>query len=460
MAMKNCTRREFLEFGAAAAGAMAAAQSSALEYPGDARRPNFLFVFSDQQHWAAMGCMDSFFRTPALDALAAEGLLFEHAYCTTPQCSPSRSSLLTGLYPSATGVMGNVGAAGGAELKMETIATALQKAGWRTGYFGKWHLGDHPAGNAGWDEENRKEKDAAICDLAVDFLDRHKGQSQPFALFVSFVDPHDIYKFPKHKEYEDNEEIPLPESWEKETFEGKPPIQKQFMTSDQGAQIWGDPIGVWKTYRDFYRQKVELYDSYVGRILKALRGNDLAEQTIVFASSDHGDMDANHKLIYKGPFFYEHMPRIPFIARVPEAFGGAGPGRTDLMTVNVDVAPTILDFAGLPASDPCHGVSLKPILTGQPGQKERDYVVVQYYSKQKWVNPGRMLRTRKMKYCRWIDHGEELYDLENDPNELANRAGDPAYAAKKAELAALLDRWIEEHGDSFATMKTVPLAKK
>ncbi|MHC4569830.1 MAG: sulfatase-like hydrolase/transferase, partial [Planctomycetota bacterium] len=103
-------------------------------------RPNILLIFSDQQHWRAMGFLDSFFDTPHLDALAGESVVFENSFCTTPQCSPSRSSLLTGFYPSKTEVIGNVGAAGGKQLAQETIGSELQSAGYRTGYFGKWHL--------------------------------------------------------------------------------------------------------------------------------------------------------------------------------------------------------------------------------------------------------------------------------------------------------------------------------
>lgn len=112
-------------------------------------RPNILFIFSDQQHWQAVGFEDASFQTPNLDQLAAEGTIFRNAFCTTPQCSPSRSSMMTGLYPSKTGVWGNIGAAGGDELKTPTIGAMLQEAGYHTAYFGKWHLGKAPVGVAG-----------------------------------------------------------------------------------------------------------------------------------------------------------------------------------------------------------------------------------------------------------------------------------------------------------------------
>ena len=98
---------------------------------------NILLIFSDQQHWQAMGSVDAFFNTPSLDRIAKESTVFERSFCTTPQCSPSRSSFLTGLYPTTTGVLGNVGAAGGNPLRQTTIAAELQAAGYLTAYFGK-----------------------------------------------------------------------------------------------------------------------------------------------------------------------------------------------------------------------------------------------------------------------------------------------------------------------------------
>ena len=165
-------------------------------------------------------------------------------------------------------------------------------------------------------------------------------------------------------------------------------------------------------------------------------------------------MDTNHRLIFKGPFMYEHMVRVPLIIRVPKRYGGRAPRRVkDFDTVNVDLAPTMLDFAGLEPIR-CDGFSLKPILTGAEGQTRRDFVVGEYYSKQRWVNPIRMLRTSAYKYTRYIRHGEELYDLENDPNELVNLAGDPKHAAARKELAAKLDAWIAAHKDPFESLRS------
>lgn len=426
----------------------------ALPWRVDAKyeRPNIVFVFSDQQHWRAMGCMDPFFDTPVQDALAEDAMLFERNFCTTPQCSPSRSSILTGWYPSKTGVMGNLNALGGDSLDQQTVGDFLQGAGYHTGYFGKWHLGDRPAASGGWSEMVRKRRDAETTENALKFIEKLPVDDKPFALFVSYVDPHDIYKFRRHT-FDETSDVPLPESWRKAGFDDKPPVHLQFMTDDQGTAIHGKDKVEWKRYRDCYRAKNKIYDTELGRVLDAVKAKGNWEDTVVIVTSDHGDMDAHHKLIYKGPFMYDQMIRVPLIVRVPKRFGGVPARRiTDFDVVNVDLFPTILDLCGI-ENEPRDGLSLAPTLTGEPRQNRRSYVVCQYYSKQKWVNPIRTIRTAEFKYNRYMPEGEELYDLKNDPNEIDNMAAGPRFADVKKELATKLDRWIIENNDPFYSLK-------
>ncbi len=439
-------RRGFLQATGAGLAGLAAGCG------GGPQRPNIVYVFSDQQHWEAAGYRNAFYDTPAQDELAKESFVFENFFCSTPQCSPSRSSMFTGLYPSATGVMGNIGAAGGDDLAMETFGPALQRAGYRTGYFGKWHLGDNPTAHAGWHEEFKEQQDLEATNRAVEFIGGSAAGDQPFAAVVSYLDPHDIYYFKRDMGDLAGVSAKLPESWAREDFDGKPPVQKQFMTDDQGTAIWGSEQKVWEWYREHYRSKVRLYDDYLGRVVQALKDSGAWENTILVVSSDHGDMDTHHRLIFKGPFLYEHMVRIPLLIRFPAGLGGAPPRQVlDYQGVNTDIAPTILDFAGL---DPetRHGQSLKPLLTGGAAPR-REFVIGEYYSKQKWVNPIRMIRTPEFKYNRYLPAAEELYDLKNDPHELVNLAGDEGYATRKRELAAELDRWIKEQGDPFYSLQ-------
>ena len=458
MASPCLTRRVFLSGALGSSAALISANSRGAS-PLERGRPNIVYIMSDQQHWQALGHVDSFFQTPHLDAFAEDAATFDRAFCTTPQCSPSRSSMMTGLYPTKTQVMGNVGAAGGDELATPNLGAMLQQADYQTAYFGKWHLGRNPVGYVGWDTENRKLRDPDVTDKAVEYLNGVQATKSPFGLVVSYLDPHDVYHFRPDKNPRQNANTPLSASWEREDLDQKPKCQKEFMTKDQGRMISGQDREVWQAYHEFYREKVRLVDEHIGRVLEAIKAAGLWDNTIIVIGSDHGDMDTNHRLIFKGPFMYEHMVRVPLMVRVPRKFGGIrrGPIR-DYDTVNVDLVPTIRDFAGLDPID-TNGISLKPILTGVADPPKRDFVIGQYYSKQQWVNPIRMIRTAEFKYNKYIDHGEELYDLVNDPEELVNLAGDARYADTQRALATDLDRWIRENDDPFYSMKTTKLKK-
>ena len=449
------TRREVIS-ALCGAGALSLNAGVSRSAPRKPPSPNILFIFSDQQHGDALGLVDPFFDTPALDALARESAYFPNTFCTTPQCSPSRSSIMTGLYPSRTRVYGNIGMAGGNSLDRRTIGAHLHDHGYVTAYYGKWHLGKNASATAGWDDNfgvtgPEKRNDTKVTELAIDYLGQYARDDRPFALFLSYVDPHDIYGFKRHELEKDPADIPLPSSWENETFKGKPSVQKQFMTDDQGKVIWGAPREEWLRYRDCYRSKVGLFDSHVGRVIEAVKRHGQWENTIVVVTSDHGDMDAHHRLIFKGPFMYEQMMKVPLMIRVPSSIGGIPPSVIDgLDVVNVDLFPTLLDLCGV-AYSCTDGMSLAPVLTGQPGQKHRDFVVGEYYSKQQWVNPIRMIRTPVFKYTRYSVFGEELYDLENDPHEMINLASDRGYYSTLRDMRQILDGWMRDRNDPFTT---------
>ena len=283
------------------------------------------------------------------------------------------------------------------------------------------------------------------------FLNTHKNDNQLFAMVLSYEDPHDVYDF-EPEAGPVAPLTPLPESWHKQAFEQVPDVQQRFMTEDQGTKLHGHEAAHWQAYHAWYANKVQLYDDHVGRVLDALEHTGLAENTLVIITSDHGDMDTHHRLIFKGPFMYEHMMRVPLMIRVPTVCGGREPHHvTDSDVVCVDLTPTMLDFASaaVPESD---GLSLKPYLTGEGDAPQRDFVIGQYHGKQRWVNPIRMVRTGEYKYTRYLRRGEELYDLVRDPHEINNLADDPDYQAIKTQLAAHLDAWMQQHNDPFTTL--------
>lgn len=448
------SRREILKSGAGSAALLSAPWISRL---GRARkeRPNLVFLCSDQQHWRAFGHVDPFFDTPNIDSLAAEGMVFRQAYCSSPQCSPSRASMLTGFYPHRTGVMNNLGSPGGEGLKLPSVGRSLQEAGYHTVYLGKWHVNHQPE-QVGWDESRMIAGDKKITQVAQKFLGRAAALEKPFALFLMYLEPHNVVQFqPSKKPPEDVGTVPLDVSWELEKFENKPVVQAHYMDTGETLMMKGLPRTAWQEFRLYYKRRVGYLDEKVGQLLDTLRSSGLRESTAVLLTSDHGEMDTYHHMIFKGPFMYDQLVRIPMIASLPERFGGRV-GEADYYAwVNVDLVPTLLDLAAgeIPA---CDGRSAAPVLRGEEAE-QRPFVVGQFYGKKGWISPIRMLRTPGYKYNLYIEHGEELYDLEQDPSELVNLADDAEHAARKAELRASLESWIAANDDPFHSFQASEL---
>lgn len=435
-------------------------------------RPNFLFVVSDQQHYQALGVVEEFFITPNLDALAGQSVFFTRAFVSSPQCSPSRSSLYTGFYPHNTGVIGNTGSidADGNKIgqlsdSLKTIGEYLKPAGYRTAYIGKWHLGEVGQHARGYDVQHfdtfrggDNTSDTDKSKLAMAFLaERGEGKAHPpFALFLNYTNPHDIYDYGSFSNPEPVKElmqgVKLPQSYYEEEFAEKPGVQSLYMEVDAGKHFKDRPDDVWKTYRGFYRDRVRQFDTELGKVIQALKDAGEWERTIIIVTSDHGDMDTRHRLVFKGPFGYEQVIRVPLMIRVPQSFGMVKPRKESAMTVNVDILPTILGFAGLPAAVG-DGASLKPLLLGAPDDTWRKEVVVEYYNKQKWVHPIRVIRSDRYKYADHLVGMDELYDLQQDPGEIHNLIGDEGHARVREQLSRRLDAWIAKHSDPFYRLK-------
>ncbi|MFW6304102.1 MAG: sulfatase [Candidatus Sumerlaeota bacterium] len=419
------------------------------------QNPDLIFIFADQQHYQAVGCRDRHFSTPNWDRFAAEAMVFNTAYCTTPLCSPSRASLMTGMMPHRAGVENN-----GQPLEHPSIAPKLQEAGYRTAYFGKWHLRDREVATKGWDQEqgvydeysapNRPLDDQETLDFARDYI----GQvelDKPFAMFVSFDEPHGVYwadpdgAYPR--EFMDepvlHDETRLPTSWkEQDPEELAVDLQKLHSSkTHRYAQAMGEDETAWRRYREIYRDRVALFDKRLGELLSVIEARGLYENSIIVLTSDHGDMDAHHRLCFKGPLIYEQVQRVPLAIRVPERFGGIGPMvREDLVSL-LDLYPTLLDMAGT-SDERAEGISLKPVLCDSAQSHKREQCVIEY------PEPRiRTLRRGKLKYSVYPGLGEFLFDLEDDPEELKNLVGEKEFAGAKKEMRAALEAWMREHDD-------------
>ncbi|MGB9606890.1 MAG: sulfatase family protein, partial [Bryobacteraceae bacterium] len=246
---------------------------------------------------------------------------------------------------------------------------------------------------------------------------------------VSFVNPHDIYEVPRLLERIQSRPGVLPPASGLESLEGKPCEQREYVEYDQGRIARRFGLSEWVRYRSYYLDLVEKVDALLGAVLEACT----LERTIAVYTSDHGDALGEHGLAFKGPFMYEPLIRIPLVIASPGGELGRGE-RTDLVT-QADLAPTLAALAGVAWPSPVTGLNLARV------RDPRRQIFLEYFAKQRWVNPIRTIRTRRWKLNRYDRGNVELYDLERDPDELRNLAGDPSLAGLRSELEARLDAW-------------------
>jgi choline-sulfatase len=427
---------------------------------------NVLYMFADQLGISALrkfgGAHGA--NTPNIDYLADRGVRFTHSYCSTPQCSPSRSSIFTGLYPHKTKVVGNTGMPGVEDLSpdLPSIGRQFQEQGYTTAYFGKWHLGKAPLEQYGFefthnnDKEKGKaktvaERDAMTTDRMLNFLDSQAaGSTKPWLAVVSWVNPHDIYSIRGRIAEDrplDTQSVELPVNFI-DTLADKPAVQAEFRYEDQGKPLTTFTEDQWKGYIAFYRELVEEIDLQVGRILDKLRAVGHLDDTLIVFTADHGDMLAGHRTPFKGPMMYDELVRIPIIYSWP---GHLPEGETrDQLTLNTDHFPTICELMGMNPPQGIDGVSMKPAIF-QSEAPSREAIILQYFSKQQWINPIRTIVERDTKYNLYVSGEEELYDMAHDAGESVNLAGQPEWAAKQDRLKQELLQWMNREHDPFFT---------
>lgn len=461
------SRRDFLKT-AAAMGAGITVWSKRGKSAG-APRPNILVLISDQEsevfeEEVARGLL----HLPNRESLEQRGIRLTRVCVTAPQCSPSRSTLMTGLYPHNAGVVTNVDRGSlGRTLPpaIPTLGKAFRDQGYTTAYLGKWHLtngiggGVSPAHDSkaleayGFDHyhfmsDSRAHHDQ-LADAAANWI--KEAPSTPWLLVVSFpFSPHDIYDVVKlMPTVKVRPGVKLPPNFD-DNLRTKPRFQEGFLQHDQGKVTldWGKEE--WLRYRSFYLELIERIDSYLGKILAPLRSRPDADNTVVVYTSDHGDMGGAHHLPFKGPFMYDELLRVPMVISWPRRF--RSPVVSDSMVSNVDLMPTLAGMAGIEWPRPLPGKDFS-LLFDYPKETIRAAVFAEYYGKQNWVVPIRTIRTADWKYNVYVqpgrEDGEELYHLKADPGELRNLSHQSAYAEPLANLRARLLRWRRETQDPF-----------
>jgi arylsulfatase len=391
-----------------------------------AERPNVLVFLTDQETAMIPGPVNA----PNRRRLEAQGVRFTHAFCNTPQCSPARSSLLTGLEPHQTGVLTNVDPGSlGKPLspRIPTLGSVFRSAGYRTGYFGKWHLGDEVKGHDAFGFSIAKQgKDEQVAEEAAAWI---RQQTVPWLAYVSVLNPHDIYGIGRAlKTTQPRPGVSAPPT-DLQNLVSKPAEQQAYVDNDQGKETRNFRPEDWIRYRTFYCELIERADACLGTALGAIGD---PQSTIVAYSSDHGDAIGEHGLPFKGPFMYEPEIRIPLVI---SALGRWKPQVRDDLVTQTDLAPTLASLAGIEWPSKIAGRDLF-----RHGDA-RDAVFLEYYAKQKWVNPIRTIRTARWK-LNWYDSGhQELYDLSSDPQEARNLAGEAQLSKIKRELESRLNTW-------------------
>ena len=426
------------------------------------KKPNFIFLIADDHRWDAMGAVQKehgekarypWFETPNMDRLAAEGIRFRNAFITHSICSPGRAGFLTGQYTHANGVMDN-----GTPLPEDSVthATLLRAAGYRTAYFGKWHMGnqrtrpgfDHfasfvdqgvyqdcPVLVNGVRTPTKGWIDDVSTDLAIDWL--KQNHAKPFSLILGFKSPHNRRGGPN-----------LPERL-RHLYEGKTTrrtpncdlaavYHKPLTEADKGKERGLSANAV---HLDYLRH-IKGIDENVGRLLDTLDQLELTEDTVVVYTSDNGFFLGERGLGDKRAL-YEEGIRIPFIVRYPRLFPKGK--LVDELVINQDLAPTFLDLAGLPAHPGMHGASFKELALGNKPATWRSSFLC-YYRKELGDTPTcRGVRTTNAKLIVYPGKPEwtEVYDLENDPYELKRL---PVDAPLAKQLMTELENRMKEVG--------------
>jgi arylsulfatase A-like enzyme len=460
-----------------------------------AGRPNILFIMSDDHAAHAVGAYGSKInKTPNIDRIAREGMLFRNAFVTNSICTPSRATILTGKYSHLNGTYFVAQEFDGSQ---QTFPKLLQQAGYQTAIVGKWHLVSDPTGFDYWNilvnqgpyynppmiETGSRSKHEGyttdvITDITLDWLKNKRDPSKPFMLKYHHKAPHREWTpGPDHIDQFDGETIPEPANlhddyatragpakeaemrvgrdmtdrdlklepvpnltaeqlsrW-KQAYEAE--NEKEFVTTPREPQLTKRN---YQRYIKDYLRCVQSVDDNVGRVLKYLDESGLAENTIVIYTSDQGFFLGEHGWFDKR-FMYEESLRTPLLVRWP---GVTKPGSTDEhIVMNLDFAQTLLDAAGAPQPSDMQGHSLVPLLKGEP---PRDWRTSMYYHYYEYPTSHKVrehcgVRTDRYKLIHFYTVDEwELFDLREDPQEMKNVYGDPAYADTRKQLEAELKR--------------------
>jgi N-acetylglucosamine-6-sulfatase len=435
------------------------------------RPPNIVFILTDDQRAGYLGIAGHrVIKTPNIDRIGREGVWFKNAFAVTPLCSPSRASFLTGLYAHQHRVINNdklgIDVAG---FNLLTWPRQLREAGYETAFIGKWHMGFDDSRRPGFDrwlgfkgqgmyiqgvvnnDSHQEQLDGYMTDYlneqAVAFVEQKRDK--PFALVVHHKAVHYPYLPAKRHEslYADYEFQPPPSN--EADLAGKPvlrakadrtpSIELEGIAPEPQESRRGRGRQPTSVARDQFRCLASVDDG-VGQLFAALEKTGQLDSTILIYASDNGYLMGEHGQIDTKRWAYEPSIRVPLVMRYPPLIP-AGSVREQIVA-NIDIAPTMLELAGVKPLEPMHGQSLVEILRGAtaPGRPALflEYFVEKVAAK---VPAWQCVRSERWKYIHYLDRPEsfdELYDLKADPNEWHNLATEPAAAKHLSEMQSQL----------------------
>ena len=475
---------------------------SAPAHAAEDTRPNILFIMSDDHAYQAISAYGSVVnKTPNLDRIANEGMRFDRCYVTNSICGPSRAVILTGKYSHLNGFTTNGKTFNG---KQQTVAKLLQAAGYQTAVVGKWHLKSEPTGFDYWhvligqgpyyNPSMRTPEGVVkhtgyttdiITDQALEYLKNQRDEEKPFFLMYQHKAPHRNWQpGPKYLNKYDGVTIPEPATLYDDYSGRGSAASTQEMTierhlspndlklvpqrslNDEQKVAWhkaydpknkafaeakleGRALVKWKyqRYVKDYLRCIDSVDENVGRVLDYLDESGLAENTVVFYTSDQGWYLGEHGW-YDKRWMYEESFRTPLMVRWP---GVTKPGSVDRhLSMNLDFAETFLEIAGASIPEDMQGISLKPVLTHQDPDDWRKSIYYHYYEfpGAHAVQKHYGVRTDRYKLIYFYELDEwELYDLDEDPHELLSVYSDPAYEKIIKDLEKELERLRTQYKD-------------
>ncbi len=440
-----------------------AASVLASALPAAERKPNFLFVYTDDQRYDALGVVQReqgqrarfpWFQTPNLDRMAGEGMRFRNAFVTLSLCAPSRAAFLTGRYNHANGVIDNHTPF---PTNSVTHASLLRAAGYRTAYIGKWHHGAQRGQRPGFDysasfvgqgrydncpfeingvtTETKGWVDDVSTDFAIEFLKQNKDRA--FSLVIGYKATHGPNTPPDRAKdrFAGAKARSVPNLGVRPIYRGAadaPAAKKQTASAEAEVDINVN-----------YFRCLSAMDDNMGRLLKALDDLGLADNTVVVFTSDNGYYNGEHGLGDKRSA-YDQSLRIPMLVRYPRL---VGPGTLcDDMVLNIDIAPTFLELAAVPVPTTMQGKSWQPLLAGRKVAWRQSFLAEYFYERGFVGTPTLVaVRTADAKLIKYPGHDDwtELFDLANDPYEIKNLARDPAQQALLERMKAEFERQVK-----------------